>query len=66
VINQFESSVIQQYAEIEALRKQLYSMGAVYASMSGSGSCVFGFFNELPSNYNRLFPASFLTFSQQF
>lgn len=66
VVNQFEVSVFQQFKEIESLLLQLYSMGAVYASMSGSGSSVFGLFNELPHHYNRLFPASFLTFSQQF
>lgn len=65
VMNQFERSVFQQYPEIETIKQQLYDRGAVYASMSGSGSCVFGLFNELPSGYNRLFPAPFLTFSQK-
>jgi len=66
VINQFESSVFQQYPEIKSIQEQLYGLGAVYASMSGSGSCVFGLFNELPESPETLFPAPFLTFSQQF
>lgn len=65
IVNQFESSVFPQYPEIEGIKNQLYDMGAVYASMSGSGSCVFGLFNELPAGIENLFPASFLTFSQQ-
>lgn len=65
VINQFEPSVFQQYPEIGEIRQQLYSMGADYASMSGSGSCVFGLFKEFQVNYKNMFPAPFLTFSQK-
>ena len=63
--NQFEESVFQQFPEIEEIKKKLYQQGAVYASMSGSGSCVFGIFNEYPSSLTDLFPAPFLTFSQK-
>jgi 4-diphosphocytidyl-2-C-methyl-D-erythritol kinase len=66
VVNQFESSVFQQHPEIKSVKNTLYDLGAIYASMSGSGSCVFGIFDELPVNYSNLFPAPFLTFSQQF
>jgi len=65
IVNQFESSVFPQYPAISDIKTQLYNMGAVYASMSGSGSCVFGLFNELPESIETLFPASFLTFSQK-
>ncbi|HAQ20786.1 MAG TPA: 4-(cytidine 5'-diphospho)-2-C-methyl-D-erythritol kinase [Prolixibacteraceae bacterium] len=65
VVNQFEPSVFQQYPELGAIREKLYDLGAVYASMSGSGSCVYGLFNELPDDYTSLFPAPFLTFSQK-
>ena len=62
--NQFESSVFQQYPEIETIKNQLYEHGAVYASMSGSGSCVFGLFQQSPDNLDSLFPSPYLTFSQ--
>ena len=65
VFNQFEQSVFQDYPEIGAIRKKLYDLGAVYASMSGSGSCVYGLFQKLPFNLEKLFPAPFLTFSQK-
>lgn len=48
VKNDFETSVFQQFPYIEELKHSLYSMGAVYASMSGSGSAVFGLFESKP------------------
>jgi len=65
VTNQFELPVFKLYPEIGDVKKSLYDLGAVYASMSGSGSCVFGLFTELPGSWKTLFPASFLTFSQK-
>lgn len=46
VKNDFEPSVFAKYPEIAAIKDKLYDLGAVYASMSGSGSSVFGIFNE--------------------
>ncbi len=65
ILNQFEPSVFQQYPEINDVKQSLYDLGAVYASMSGSGSCVFGLFYDLPDSFKNLFPAPFLTFSQK-
>jgi 4-diphosphocytidyl-2-C-methyl-D-erythritol kinase len=48
VINDFEKIVFQSHPEIEQLKNDLYSMGALYASMSGSGSTVFGIFKDKP------------------
>lgn len=42
--NDFEGSVFQLYPEIAELKEKLYAAGAEYASMSGSGSSVFGIF----------------------
>ena len=44
--NDFEVSVFAKYPEIAGIKDLLYDLGAVYASMSGSGSCVYGIFDE--------------------
>ncbi len=44
--NDFEKSVFKKYPSIEVIRKELYSHGAIYASMSGSGSSVYGIFQS--------------------
>ena len=46
VKNDFEDSVFCKYPEIAAIKDKMYDMGALYAAMSGSGSSVFGIFNE--------------------
>ena len=44
LINDFEASVFPQHPVIEEIKEELYHQGAIYASMSGSGSSVFGLF----------------------
>ena len=44
--NDFEKSVFALHPEIGAIKQRLYDMGAVYASMSGSGSSLYGLFRE--------------------
>lgn len=46
VVNDFEKSVFPKYPEIAAIKDKLYDMGALYASMSGSGSSVYGIFDK--------------------
>lgn len=46
IVNDFEKSVFKKYPLIESYKKQLYDKGAIYASMSGSGSALFGLFPE--------------------
>lgn len=46
--NDFEESVFKNHIEIAECKKKLYDLGAVYASMSGSGATVYGIFkNEI-------------------
>jgi 4-diphosphocytidyl-2-C-methyl-D-erythritol kinase len=44
--NDFEKVVAEKYPVIKNIKTRLYKLGAVYASMSGSGSAVYGLFNE--------------------
>ncbi|NCU06225.1 MAG: 4-(cytidine 5'-diphospho)-2-C-methyl-D-erythritol kinase [Chitinophagaceae bacterium] len=48
LINDFEEPVCKAHPEIAAIKQQLYDAGAVYASMTGSGSTVFGIFEKEP------------------
>jgi 4-diphosphocytidyl-2-C-methyl-D-erythritol kinase len=58
VINDFEKVVFPSHPKIELIKNELYSIGAVYSSMSGSGSTVFGIFRnkpEVPSRFKDFF-----------
>lgn len=46
--NVFEESVFHKYPEIRSIKELLYGQGAFYAAMSGSGSTVFGLFDQEP------------------
>jgi 4-diphosphocytidyl-2-C-methyl-D-erythritol kinase len=48
VFNDFENSIFPNHPILEKIKSDLYEMGAVYASMSGSGSSLFGLFKEKP------------------
>lgn len=56
VKNDFEKSVFPQYSEIETLKNKLYELGAIYSSMSGSGSSVFAIFRHLPVDLDKYLP----------
>lgn len=42
--NDFETTVFDKYPALAAIKKSLYDSGAVYASMSGSGSALFALY----------------------
>ncbi|MFT5824133.1 MAG: 4-diphosphocytidyl-2-C-methyl-D-erythritol kinase [Crocinitomix sp.] len=47
--NDFEETIFPLYPKIAAIKKEIYSNGAFYSSMSGTGSSVYGIFNEKPA-----------------
>ena len=47
VINDFEQYVFRIYPEIMDIKTSLYRAGALYSSLSGSGSTVYGIFSEI-------------------
>lgn len=47
--NDFEKTIFALHPSVAAIKEKLYELGAVYASMSGSGSSLFGFFEEKPN-----------------
>ena len=56
--NDFEKTVFALYPEIGHIKEELYHAGAAYASMSGSGSTVYGLFSkDKPTELN--FPSHY-------
>ena len=55
ISNDFEKVVFSKYPEIKKIKEQLYSEGALYASMTGSGSAVYGIFNNNPDLLKQKF-----------
>ena len=56
LVNDFEASIFKLHPVLEQIKNQFYQNGALYASMSGSGSAIFGIFNdkveiEFPAHY---------------
>jgi 4-diphosphocytidyl-2-C-methyl-D-erythritol kinase len=46
MVNDFERVVFKKYTEIEKIKYDMYSFGASYSLMSGSGSTVYGIFSN--------------------
>ena len=46
--NDFEASVFPEHPELQRYKDLLYESGALYASMTGSGSALFGIFDHEP------------------
>jgi 4-diphosphocytidyl-2-C-methyl-D-erythritol kinase len=54
--NDFEESVLQHYPELKDLKNTLYQSGALYTSMSGSGSSFYGIFKIESMVETKRFP----------
>ena len=54
--NDFEETVFKIWPELEAVKNNLYNAGAIYASMTGSGSTLYGIFpknDKIGANFPR-------------
>lgn len=66
LVNDFEESIFKTLPVLAEVKQQLYDNGALYAAMSGSGSTIFGIFENKPdfitiryaSIYNRIIKIS--------
>lgn len=59
--NRFEKYAIRRFPEIGVIRDKLYDLGADYASMTGSGSAVYGIFKTKPeSSTEKAFANAFV------
>lgn len=59
MVNDFEDSVFALHPEIAAIKSKMYDLGAVYASMSGSGSSVYGLFRKPVADVDGCFAGCF-------
>ena len=47
--NDFEKTIFPVYPRLAEIKEMLYREGALYASLSGSGSALFGVFDQMPA-----------------
>jgi 4-diphosphocytidyl-2-C-methyl-D-erythritol kinase len=52
IVNDFEQSIFPNHSIIKEIKNELYNAGAIYASMTGSGSAVYGIFEKQVSLQN--------------
>jgi len=65
--NEFESVVFEKYPQLAVIKEKMYECGAFFASMSGSGSAMFGIFNryEQALETREVFRKEYRTFLTQ-
>ena len=57
--NDFEPVVFEKYPAIKNMKEMMYNAGALYASMSGSGSTVYGIFSHNAIINPEIFPQEY-------
>jgi len=65
VSNDFEASLAPAYPVLAAIKQQLYAAGAAYASLSGSGSAVYGLFPGVAEAPALAWPNEYLVWRGQ-
>ena len=64
LINDFEKPVANKYPEIMRIKQRLHDAGALYSSMTGSGSTVFGIFKDKPDL--NIFPENYFVWVKKY
>ena len=59
LVNDFEQPIFAIHPEIGEIKEELYRKGAIYAQMTGSGSCVYGIFDKCPTFSEDDFPGCY-------
>jgi 4-diphosphocytidyl-2-C-methyl-D-erythritol kinase len=59
LVNDFEESIFKKFPVIADVKKKIIDLGAIYSSMTGSGSAVFGLFKSKPETGPDNFPRMF-------
>lgn len=59
ISNIFERSIFPLFPNLQLIKETLYDIGAIYASMSGSGSTIYGIFDRPIENLCSIFPDCF-------
>lgn len=59
ISNIFERSIFPLFPNLQVIKETLYDIGAIYASMSGSGSTIYGIFDRPIENLCSIFPDCF-------
>ncbi len=52
--NDFENHIFEKYPALGELKDHFYQSGALYASLTGSGSVVYGIFDEIPVGFKKV------------
>jgi len=49
IINDFEADVFKKHSELNHIKNNFYENGAIFSSLSGSGSSIYGIFKDEPN-----------------
>lgn len=63
--NDFEEAIFMKFPRIAQIKNQLYQAGALYASMSGSGSAVYGIFEKDKSIKKNIWKTDCIVYDNQ-
>jgi len=62
IYNDFENSIFLKHPRIKEIKSAMYDSGAIYSSMTGSGSTVFGIYSKIEKDkIETLFPGDLIS-----